>query len=103
MPDQPTGQGAAWLIRCLVVLGVVAQGWAIVGLWQELGFLSADELAIWLSPGILTALGAGAATRLRRRGSGWAWLALGLPAVILTLGLGLAVALTIHPVSLHQP
>jgi len=92
-----------WLIRGLILLGVVVQGWAAIGLWDELGFVSVGEFLIWLSPLLLTVAGAGTAIWLQRRGSGWAWLAAGLPAGILVLGLGLAVALTIHPVLLHHP
>ena len=100
----------AVLVRCLILLGAVAQLWLVFELRYDLPvFLgggiddSLAEIGIYLSP-ILLALGATVLARwLHRRGSGWALPAAGVPCAILLLGLGLAVYLTFNPISFHQP
>jgi len=94
------------LVRCLLLLGVVAQLWSAYEMRYDLPvILRGDfwsvlwELLINFSPIILALAGAALATWLSRRESRWALLAAGVPCAILMLGLGLAVYLTFNPIS----
>ena len=94
------------LVRCLILLGVVAQLWIVYELRYDLpvflgGGIGASlaELGFWFSPILLALGGAMLARWLHRRGSRWALLAAGLPCAVLLLGLGLAVFLTFNPIS----
>jgi len=96
-------------LRCLVILGLVAQGLLAYAYRQELAWMlrgqggppSPVALLMFLSPAILGLGGAAAAGALCRRGSGWAWLAALVPLAFLAVGCGGALYFTLFPPPMH--
>ena len=92
-------------LRCLVILGLVAQGVLAYGYRQDLAWIvrgqagppSPAAILMFLAPAILGLGGAAVARVLDRRRSGWAWVAAVVPLVVLAIGCGGSLYFTLYP------